>query len=200
MLVLRLVCCSLTGDELLSAIDVVGRAREAVLVMMCTASAATSAGPTTPDGKRGAELIATVFELIAEQRGRQRCADEAGGDQIDSDRCEFPRGMLQALGIPAGQDQVGPLSARSPRRFEPTAGGTADHDDGLPEQVRFAPGGRGGGCGAHALSAGNDVGAHRRPPSIWSAPSLAASSEVFPCARPTMLSPEVESRSGFTNQ
>ena len=64
----------------------------------------------------------------------------------------FARGALEALGIPGGEDHVGPLSACSSGRFEPDAGATADHDDGLPEEFRFALDGRGGGCGAHDSS------------------------------------------------
>jgi hypothetical protein len=45
-----------------------------------------------------------------------------------------------------------PLSACSSRRFEPDAGTTADHDDGLPAEFRFALDGRSGGCGAHDSS------------------------------------------------
>ena len=64
----------------------------AVLVMMCTASAATSAGENdAPDGERGAKLIAAVVELVAEERCRQRCVDEAGGDEVDSNGREFER-------------------------------------------------------------------------------------------------------------
>jgi hypothetical protein len=43
----------------------------------------------------------------------------------------------------------GALSARSSGRFEPDSGAIADHNDGLPEELRFAQDGRGGGCGAH---------------------------------------------------
>ena len=73
---------------------------------------------------------------------------EGGGAQ----RLEFARGALEALGIPAGEDQPGPLGACSPGRFEPDAGAAADHDDGLPEEFRLALDGRGGGCGAHDSS------------------------------------------------
>ena len=53
-------------------------------------------------------------------------------------RAELAPGALQALGIPAREDHVRALLARASRRFEPDAGATADHDDGLPEQFRFA--------------------------------------------------------------
>jgi len=58
-------------------------------------------------------------------------------------RIELARGALEALGIPAGEDQLGPFSASSSGRFEPDAGATADHDDGLSEEFRFALDGRG---------------------------------------------------------
>jgi hypothetical protein len=45
--------------------------------------------------------------------------------------------VLEALGIPGGEDHVGSLSACSSGRFEPDAGASADHDDRLPEQLRF---------------------------------------------------------------
>src|SRR5688572_29186392 len=60
--------------------------------MTCTASAATSSGPTTRAiDRRGAELIAALFELSAEERRRQGCVDEAGGDQIHSNRSDLER-------------------------------------------------------------------------------------------------------------
>jgi hypothetical protein len=45
---------------------------------------------------------------------------------------------MEAFGIPAGEDEGGSLLARSPGRFEPDAGATADHDDGSPGKLRFA--------------------------------------------------------------
>jgi hypothetical protein len=42
------------------------------------------------------------------------------------------RGLLEAVAIPGGEDQLGPLSARSSGGFEPDASAAADHDDGLP--------------------------------------------------------------------
>jgi hypothetical protein len=35
-------------------------------------------------GKRGAKLVATFFELIAQQFRGQRSVHESGGDEIDS--------------------------------------------------------------------------------------------------------------------
>ena len=91
-------------------------------------------------------------------RGRQVTEEPLEGSRIrgvegrGAQRVELARGALEALGIPAGEDQLGPLSACSSGRFEPDAGATADHDDGLPEEFRFALDGRGGGCGAHDSS------------------------------------------------
>jgi hypothetical protein len=65
---------------------------------------------------------------------------------------ELARNPPQALGVPSREDHAGPLSACSPGRFEPDAGATADHDDGLPEDFSFTPKGRGSGCGAHGSS------------------------------------------------
>ena len=65
----------------------------AVLVMRWTASAATSAGPTTrPIGQRRAQLVAPGLEPVAgEVRRRQRGVDEAGGDEVDANRGELER-------------------------------------------------------------------------------------------------------------
>ena len=56
------------------------------------------------------------------------------------------RGALEALGIPAGEDHLCPLSACSPGRFETDSRAAADHNDGLPEEFELALTGRGGGC------------------------------------------------------
>src|SRR5206468_6499268 len=47
--------------------------------------------PIRPDGKRGAELVAALVEVVAEQRGGQRCVDEAGGDEVHPDGRHFER-------------------------------------------------------------------------------------------------------------
>jgi hypothetical protein len=77
---------------------------------------------------------------------------EVGGVKGRAHRVELARGALEALGIPAGEDQVGALGACSPGRSEPDAGAAADHDDGLPEEFRSARDGRCGGCSAHDSS------------------------------------------------
>lgn len=54
------------------------------------ASAAPSAGPTTRlIGERGAELITSLFKVIASERCRQRSVDEGGSDEVDLDRRQF---------------------------------------------------------------------------------------------------------------
>jgi hypothetical protein len=67
-------------------------------------------------------------------------------------RFEFTGGELEAFGIPGGEDQPGPLSARSPGGFESNAGAAADYNDSLPEEFRFAPDGSGDCWGAHDSS------------------------------------------------
>ena len=64
----------------------------AVLVMRCTASAATSAGPTTrPMGSVATKLGPAGLELVAEERRRQGRVDEAGGDEVRPDRRQLER-------------------------------------------------------------------------------------------------------------
>ena len=64
---------ALAGDELLPAIDVVGRTREG-LIDHDVDGERSHVGWTDdpPDGKSGAELIAAGVEIIAEERCRQR--------------------------------------------------------------------------------------------------------------------------------
>src|ERR1017187_6898186 len=79
-------------DELLPAVDVVGRAREGgVGHDVYGERGDVGRSDDAPDGKRGAKLLAAVFEFIAEERCRQRCVDEAGGDEVDSDGRELER-------------------------------------------------------------------------------------------------------------
>ena len=75
-----------------------------------------------------------------------------GVEGCGAEGVEFPRCLLKALGIPSGDDHVGPLSACSSGCFEPDAGAAADDDDGLSEELRFTPNGKGSGCGAHDSS------------------------------------------------
>ena len=67
------------------------------------------------------------------QRGRVVGVEGGGAPRVD-----VARGLLEALGIAAGEDDVGALGAGAPGGLEPDAGAAADQDDGLAEQFRFA--------------------------------------------------------------
>jgi hypothetical protein len=69
-------------------------------------------------------------------------------------RAEFARGVLQALGIAAGEDDVGALGAGSPGCLEPDSGAAAGHDDCLAEQLGLALDGNDSRCGGHDSSGG----------------------------------------------
>src|SRR5262249_8684772 len=74
----------LARHELLSAVDVVRRAGEGgVGHDVYGQRSDVGRSNDAPDWKRGAELVATAFELVAEKRCRQGRVDEAGGDQVD---------------------------------------------------------------------------------------------------------------------
>jgi hypothetical protein len=66
-------------------------------------------------------------------------------------RADVGRGLLQAVGVPARDDDAGALLAGLAGGFHSDAGAAADHEDGLPGQPRFA---------------GHDV-ASRRAAAIW---------------------------------
>ena len=53
-------------------------------------------------------------------------------------RADLARRALEALGIAAGQDDVGALGARPAGGLEADAGAAADHDDGLPDERGLA--------------------------------------------------------------
>src|SRR5271155_4916140 len=82
----------LAGDELLPAVNVVRRASERrVAHDVYGERGDVGRFDDAPDGKRGAKVIAAVFKFIAEERCRQRCVNEASGDEVDSDGREFER-------------------------------------------------------------------------------------------------------------
>jgi hypothetical protein len=91
-------------------------------------------------------------------RGRQVTEESREWSRIGgiegryAQRFKLAGGELKAFGIPACEDQPDPLSVCSSGRFEPNAGAAADYNDSLPEELRFAPDGDGGCCGAHASS------------------------------------------------
>ena len=67
-------------------------------------------------------------------------------------RFEFGCSALKGFGIAAGEDHLSALGVRSSGCFEPDAGATADHDDGLPEEFWFAVDGKGCSCCVHNSS------------------------------------------------
>ena len=84
----------------------------------------------------------TITWSIGVGRPRKNCSSAAASVASNAARpqgAELTRHLLEALGSPRGQDDVGPLAACSPGRFQSDAGAPADHDDGLAEQFRLAP-------------------------------------------------------------
>src|SRR5215831_10446054 len=83
---------SLSGDELLSAVDVIGCAREGgVGHNVYGERGHVRRSDHASDGKRGAKLVATFFELIAQQFRGQRRVHESRGDEVDSHGRDFKR-------------------------------------------------------------------------------------------------------------
>src|SRR5262249_60060008 len=83
------------GNDLLATIDVVGRPGEGGVRHQVDGERGDVRGADdAPDGKRGAELVAALFELLSEQRRRQWRVDESGGDEVEADggelECEYP--------------------------------------------------------------------------------------------------------------
>src|SRR5580692_7862660 len=80
------------GDELLSAVDVIGCARErGVGHNVHGERGHVLRSDDTSDGKRGAKLVAAFFELIAQQFRGQRRVHESRGDEVDSHGRDFKR-------------------------------------------------------------------------------------------------------------
>jgi hypothetical protein len=90
-------------------------------------------------------------------------------------RPELVRSVLETVGIAAREDDLGPRGPRPPGSLEADAGAAADQDDGLPEQLGLALGGRHGGCSGHG-SSGHGVTAptRRRAAVICSCSALSA--------------------------
>ena len=61
-----------------------------------------------------------------------------GVERRGADRPDLARRGLEAVGVAAGEDDVGPLGAGAPGGLEADAGAAADHDDGLAGQLRLA--------------------------------------------------------------
>jgi len=98
---------ALGGYKLLPAVDVVGRASERRVDHNVDGERGDIGwSDHAPDGKGRSELIAAVLELIAEERCRQRCVDEAGGDEVDPDGSELQR-EVRSEGGECGSDRRG---------------------------------------------------------------------------------------------
>src|SRR5438552_1600203 len=83
---------SLRGDELLSAVDVIGCAREGgVGHNVYGERGHVRRYDHASDGKRAAKLVTTFFELIAQQFRGQRRVHESRGDEVDSHGRDFKR-------------------------------------------------------------------------------------------------------------
>jgi hypothetical protein len=71
-----------------------------------------------------------------------------------SARADRGRGVLQAVGIAAGEDDIGPFGPGAPGRPEPDACAAVDHRDGLSGPFRFALAGNSSDCAGHGSSGG----------------------------------------------
>jgi hypothetical protein len=76
------------------------------------------------------------------------CGIEGRGTQCVNLDCS----LLEALGITRGENHLGSLRTRSARRLEANAGTPADHDNGLPQEICLALGGRSDSNSAHGCS------------------------------------------------
>src|SRR5215207_2946825 len=65
---------------------------------------------------------------------------------------KLARGVLQALGVAAGENDLGAFGACPAGGFEADPGAPADDHDELPEQFRLALDRSDSGCGAHRFS------------------------------------------------
>ena len=122
-------------DQLLAAVDVEGRSGEGRVdhdVYGERGDVGRSDDP--PDGKRGSKLIAAVFEFIAEERCRQRCVNEACGDEVDADGRELEREVLRHGGMRGRESRD---ERKSPRRAAAT---DAAHEEQGPSRANLAHG------------------------------------------------------------
>ena len=78
--------------ELLATVDVVRRAGKRCIGHDVNGECCDVGRPDdASDRKLRPQLIAALLELISEQRCRQRRVDEAGGDEVDTNRGELER-------------------------------------------------------------------------------------------------------------
>jgi hypothetical protein len=72
-----------------------------------------------------------------------------GVEGCGTQRINLTGSVLEAIGIPARKDHLGPFCMCTTCRLESDAGATADHNNGLPKELRFTVSGRGDRHGAH---------------------------------------------------
>ena len=75
-------------------------------------------------------MVDRVGQALEELLQRCRVVGVEGGR---APRVDVERRLLEPLGIPAGEDDVGALAAGAAGGFEPDAGTAADEHDGLAE-------------------------------------------------------------------
>jgi hypothetical protein len=76
---------------------------------------------------------------------------------------ELVGGVLDAVGIAAGEDDLGPFGPCPTRCLEADPGAAPNHDDGLPDQRRLALHGGNRGCGGHGCAVRVDPAAAGSP-------------------------------------
>jgi hypothetical protein len=91
-------------------------------------------------------VVDRVRQVLEEPLQRLEIVGVEGRGALSID---VERRTLEALGIPGREDDVSPLGACASRCFEPDSGASADEDDRLPEEFRFALGATGTGVGGH---------------------------------------------------
>jgi hypothetical protein len=99
-------------------------------------------------GASDQDMVDATGNGIEESRHRGWIGGVEGGGGPCAD---LARRVLETLSRAAGEDHVGPLGTCQPGGLQSDASAAANHDDGLPQQVRFMPGDR-SGCGGHRSS------------------------------------------------
>src|SRR6185312_3247301 len=87
------------SHQLLAAVDVVGGARERRVRHQVHRQLGHVGGPDdAPDREGLPQLLPARLDVLAQQPGGQRRVDEAGGDQVDPDRRDLERQVLDQRG------------------------------------------------------------------------------------------------------
>ena len=118
------------GHELLSAVDIIGCAREGGVGHDVNGERGhIRRSDHASDGKRGAKLVAAFFQLITQQLGGQRRVHESRGNEVDSHRRDFKRQVRDESGERSGAcasdahtDCWASTTARFPEEHTPICG------------------------------------------------------------------------------